>query len=258
MFTQKRRKIIILYNSLIILLFASIAHAHCLWLNVSNYLPKLGETVIIELGWGHRFPTDEVIKKGWLESIYAISPKGEKLSLKRLDPTHFSFTPQIPGVYLIAAQIKPGFLTKTTEGYKLHPKRGLRNIITCFRYDKRAKAIIQVAKKNQGISQKVGHPLELIPLKAPAQLKEGDSLPLKAIFYGKPLSKAFLFATYAGFSEKKNTFAYATMTDENGEGSIKILKKGRWMVKIRCKLPYPDKEECDEYLYGATLTFEVR
>jgi len=48
------------------------------------------------------------------------------------------------------------------------------------------------------------------------------------------------------------------MTNENGEGSIKILKKGRWLVKIRYKLPYPDKEECDEYLYGATLTFEVR
>ena len=252
-----QKKIIILW-SLVILLFASIVNAHDLWLNVSNYFPKPGETVIIELGWGHRFPTDEVIKEGWLESIYVISPKGKKISLKKLDPTHFSFTPQIPGIYLVAAQIKSGFLTKTTEGYKLQTKKGLKNIITCFRYDKRAKAIIQVGKKNQGISQKVGHPLELIPLKAPAQLEEGDSLPLKAIFHGKPLFKTFLFATYAGFSEKKNTFAYATMTDEKGEGSIKILKKGRWMVKIRYKFPYPNKEECDEYLYGATLTFEVR
>jgi len=257
MFTQGRKKIIVL-SSLTIFAFTSIVHAHCLWLNVSDYLPKPGEVVTIELGWGHRFPTDEVMEEGWLEGIYAISPTGERISLKKLDPTHFSFTPQMPGIYLVAAQIKPGFLTRTTEGYKLQTKRGLKNVITCFRYDKRAKAIIQVGKKDRGISQKLGHPLELIPLKAPAQLKEGDDLPLKVIFHGKPLSKAYLFATYAGFSEKKNTFAYATMTDEKGEGSIKILKKGKWMVKVSCKLPYPDREECDEYLYGATLTFEVR
>ena len=255
MVTKKKR---VLLYCLAMFLFASIATAHDLWLNVSNYFPKPGEMVIIELGWGHRFPTDEVIKEGWLESIYAISPKGERISLKKLNPTHFLFTPQIPGIYLVAAQIKPGFLTKTIEGYKLHTKRGLKNIITCFRYDKRAKAIIQVGKKSKGISQKVNHPLELISLKVPNQLKKGDSFPLKAIFHGKPLSKAYLFATYAGFSEKKNTFAYTTMTDEEGVGSIKILKKGKWMVKVEHKLPYPDRKECDEYLYGATLTFEVR
>jgi len=255
--STQQKKIVILY-SLIILLFASIVYAHDLWLNAKNYFPKPGEVVTIELGWGHRFPTDEVIKEGWLESIYAISPKGENISLKKLDPTHFSFIPQIPGIYFVAAQIKPGFLTKTTEGYKLQTKKGLKNIITCFHYDKRAKAIIQVGNKGDGMSQKVGHPLKLIPLKAPAQLKEGDTFPLKVIFRGKPLSKTYLFATYAGFSEKKNTFAYTTMTDEKGVGSIKILKKGKWMVKVEHKLPYPDKEECDEYLYGATLTFEVR
>ncbi|HDN84654.1 MAG TPA: DUF4198 domain-containing protein [Candidatus Aerophobetes bacterium] len=252
------KKTFIILCSLTVLLSTSIVYAHDLWLNVSNYFPKPGEVVTIELGWGHRFPTDEVIKEGWLESIYAISPKGEKISLKKLDPTHFSFRPQIAGIYLVAAQIKPGFLTKTTEGYKLQTKRGLKNVITCFRYDKRAKAIIQGGKKKEGISQKAGHPLELIPLKAPAQLKEGDTFPLKVIFRGEPLSKTYLFATYAGFSEEKNTFAYTTMTDEEGVGSIKILKKGKWMVKVEHKIPFPDKEECDEYLYGATLTFEVR
>jgi len=251
------KKIVILY-SLTILLFASIVHAHDLWLNAGNYFPKPGQVVTIELGWGHRFPSDEVIKEGWLESIYAVRPKGEKISLKKLDPTHFSFTPQVPGIYFVAAEIKPGFLTKTIEGYKLRTKKGLENVITCFHYDKRAKAIIQVGKKNNGMSQKVGHPLELIPLKAPAQLKEDDAFPLKVIFKGEPVSGAHLSATYAGFSEKKSTFAYTTMTDGKGVGSIKILKKGKWMVKVDHKLPFPDKEECDEYLYGATLTFEVR
>jgi len=91
------KKIVILY-SLTILLFASIVHAHDLWLNAGNYFPKPGQVVTIELGWGHRFPSDEVIKEGWLESIYAVRPKGEKISLKKLDPTHFSFTPQVPGI----------------------------------------------------------------------------------------------------------------------------------------------------------------
>ncbi|GAB6163947.1 hypothetical protein JCM12298_31070 [Desulfothermus naphthae] len=54
------------------------------------------------------------------------------------------------------------------------------------------------------------------------------------------------------FQRKKNTFAYATMIDEKGEGRIKLLKKGKWTVKVEHKVPYPNREVCDKYLYGAT------
>ncbi|MBW1679047.1 MAG: DUF4198 domain-containing protein, partial [Deltaproteobacteria bacterium] len=159
-----------IFCCVILILSSSIAQAHYLWLNAEKYYPEVGESVAIEIGWGHSFPDDQVIKEGWLESIYAISPKGERVPLKQLDTTHFSFAPEVPGTYLVAAGIKPGFLTKTTEGYKLQTKRNLKNIITCFRYDKRTKAVIQVGKKEDGLSQKIGHPLELILLEAPAQL----------------------------------------------------------------------------------------
>ena len=116
------------------------AHAHCLWLNIDNDQANVGQAVRIEIGWGHKYPRDEVIKEGFLNQVYAIDSKGAKIPLKQTSPTEFEFVPTGEGVYPILADIHPGFLSKTADGYKLAPKTGLDNVVSCFRYDIRAKA----------------------------------------------------------------------------------------------------------------------
>jgi len=37
-----------------------------------------------------------------------------------------------------------------------------------------------------------------------------------------------------------------------------MLKSGVWLIKAGHTVPYPDPEECDQYSYSATLTFEVK
>ena len=66
-----------------------------------------------------------------------------------------------------------------------------------------------------------------------------------------------MFATYAGFSTEKDTFAYATKTDKKGEARIKILQSGIWLVKVTHEIPYTNPEECDFQSYVGTLTFMV-
>jgi len=252
------KRIFIMVCVLAIVLLSSIAQAHMLWLNASNHYPNIGESVKIEVGWGHKFPKDEIIKKEWLKGIYALTPNGEKISLNRIDDTHYTFTPNISGSYIVAAFIKPGFLTKTTSGYKLQNKKGLKNAISCFNYDMRAKVVVQVGKDKKGLSQKAGHPLEIIPLFSPEMLNAGMELPLKVLFRNKPLSDVKVDATYAGFSGKNHTAAYTIRTCNKGEAKIKILKKGHWMINVTNKFPYHDTEVCDDYQFNTTLTFEVR
>ncbi|GAH83475.1 unnamed protein product, partial [marine sediment metagenome] len=133
----------IIYPLLMVSLFiSSPSWAHSLWLNIDNYQPKVGQAVQIEIGWGHKFPKDEIMKEGFLNQVYALDQKGIKISLKQVSQTEFEFIPRAEGVYTILANIHPGFLTKTTEGYKLGPKKGLKNVVSCFRFDIRAKAII--------------------------------------------------------------------------------------------------------------------
>ncbi len=255
------KKITNIFSSIFCLLaisfFSSFAHAHYLWLCVENPYPKVGQKVGVEVGWGHRFPKDEIIKEGWLRTVYALDPNGKKIYLKKIDRMHFTFVPKSRGTYILVSEIKPGFKTKTVEGFKFCSKKGLKNVISCFRYERTAKSLIAVGKSEKGFLNEAKTPLELVPLINPKKVKLGGYFPIKLLFKGKPLSHVYIYATYEGFSQEGNTFAYTTMTDRNGIAKIKILKKGKWMVKADYKIPYPDPRICDEYFFATTFTFEI-
>jgi uncharacterized GH25 family protein len=77
------KKIFLFFLLLSFCLSAPIAHAHYLWLNIGDDRPKVGQTVRIEIGWGHKFPKDEVIKKEFLNHVYAMDSKGTNQDLKK-------------------------------------------------------------------------------------------------------------------------------------------------------------------------------
>jgi uncharacterized GH25 family protein len=244
------------------LLIASPAPAHMLWLNVDSFQPSPGETVHIEVGWGHKFPTDEVIKEGMLVEIYALDDSGRKVAVEQVSPMHFTFSPESPGVYRIAAGVHPGFVSKTTRGYKLAPKTDLQEVLSCFRHDIRTKAVLLVAgagaASGRQFAEPAGAPLEIIPLASPNQLRAGDVLPLRVVYQGKPLPGACVRATYAGFSDQPGTFASTTETDERGEAKVTLEKQGSWLVTVSHTMPYHDPEVCDEYRYKHSITFRVK
>ena len=252
------KKIFLFFLFLSFCLSAPIAYAHCLWLNIDDNQPKVGQTVRIEIGWGHKFPKDEVIKEGFLNHVYALDSKGAVSLLKQISPTEFEFVPAAKGTYTILANIHPGFLTKTTEGYMLKAKKGLENAVSCFRFDIRAKAIVNVGDKTKISGQPVGDILEIIPLKNPKDLTKGEIFPVRILYEGKRLSNVDIRATYAGFSDQPNTFAFSTMTDNEGVARIKIFKKGKWLVNVMHEIPYPKKDECDKYRYNYSFTFAVQ
>ena len=229
--------------------------AHMLWFNLSTYHPRPGETVWVEIGWGHKYPRDQVIGEGWLERVYAIDPRGERVSLQKIFPSFYRFVPTLRGAYLIVAELKSGFLSITTDGHKLGNKKQFKNVVSCFKYVMNAKALIEVGGKSKGFSRTAGEPLEIIPLENPANLKPGDVMPLKILFKGKPLSKTNLQAIYAGYrTHEKHHWAVERRSDSNGVVRIKIKPGGQWMFKVSHKVPYPDISEADQYSYTTSLT----
>ena len=244
----------------ILLLFfytGPLAHAHSLWLNIDDDQPKVEQAVRVEIGWGHKFPKDEVIKEGFLDQVYAVDSKGLKTSLKQISATEFEFVPQAPGAYTILANGRPGFLSKTTNGFKLQSKTGLEDVVSCFRYDIRAKAIVYAGDVVKAPDQAFGDILEIIPLGDPKELGKGETLPVKVLYKGKPLASVEVKATYAGFSDEPHIFALTTKTDAEGLARIKILKKGDWFVNVVHETPYPHPEECDSYKNNYSFTFKV-
>ena len=262
------RKYMIL--GLVILLVAMVssnAYAHYCWINVDNYSPKVDEEVVISIGYGHRFPVDDVFKKAEdIESFYLVDPEGKILPLevktqgegeeKQVSPVKIRL--KRSGTYLIIFEKKSKFLTKTTEGWKYQSKKGLRNVIKSYWSEGSAKAIINVDQISGNFFQKeINKRYQVIPLDNPGKLKEGDYLSVKVLLDGKPYSTK-VFATYAGFSTEKETFAYTTQTDKEGIVKIKILKSGAWLIKARDEIPYPDPEEADVYSFTSSLTFEIK
>lgn len=247
------------------IIFGAICHqvyAHDLWLQVNDYTPEVGEDLSLTLGYGHHFPAREFMDKDDLAEIHVLDGKKRKIGVKTDSEVIFQTEKNLKeqGTYLIVAQKKGGFFTKTTEGYKRgQSKKGLNDVIQCTYSVKYAKAVVHVGGAGgKAASAVLGHELEIIPTVDPGTLAQGDYLPVEVLFKGKPLPSTHVFATYMGFSTEKNTFAYATKTDKQGIAKIKMLTSGVWLIITSQTEAYPDAKECDLCKFSSSLTFEIR
>jgi len=259
-------KRIIILGSVVLLMgiVSSNAYAHYLWVNVDNYNPKTGEEITISLGWGHHFPEDGSITVDKIERIYVISPGGKEIPLELKSQKEGGLVAPVkmkldkPGTYLVVAEKKSGFVTKTTEGYKYQSKKELKGVINSYWSEGSAKAVISVEQASGDSFQKAAKQrYQVIPLDDPATLKERDYLRVKVTLDNKPHS-TFVYATYAGFSSEKDTFAYTARADKEGIAKIKILKPGTWLIKASDKMPYPNTEDADLYSFTSVLTFGIK
>lgn len=261
----KKKFVIGILTSLFLLLaFIPKTYAHFLWLNVDDYTPKKGQEVRITLGWGHKFPEtptpprEEMIKK---LSLFLIDPDGQKIPLNipvkdgKPQPVKVKVTKN--GIYLAVA-IAKHFVSKTTEGYFYKSRDELKDkeIIYSKWSETTAIAIISVGKsKKFDIPNNLDSNFYILPLVNPSVLKEGETFQVKAIFYGKPY-RTWVYATYAGFSKFKDTYAWATKTDKRGIANIKILKSGvNWLLKSEVEEHYPDPKKADIASYKCSVTF---
>ncbi|MFQ6082327.1 MAG: DUF4198 domain-containing protein [Candidatus Aminicenantia bacterium] len=217
-----------------ILFIYQVISAHSLWISVENYKLKPGEKTSYFIGFGHRYLSREErvvnLKENYqlrFKDVMFIDPDGEKVSLIPSKGTG-KISGEKEGTYILTVKYE----RKANEPYGPSGKY--------------AKAIIQVGNKDKGFSQVCGHRIELIPLENPAKIKPGDSLPVRVLFEGKPIS-TFIYATYANFKPEKDAFPSMVKSNQQGIAEIKITQKGEWMIFVSHKVDY-----------SAVLTFEVK
>ncbi len=244
--------------------FASKSYAHFLWLNVDNYTPNVGQIVHITLGWGHKFPeTPKPPREALVKNIHlfliALDGNQTNLSIPLKDgiPQPVKVRVEKKGVYLLVAMVK-NFVSKTTKGYFYRSKDQLRDkeVIYSKWSETTAMALISVGHSKKIKSLDVpGSDFYLLPLVNPLSLKQGEYFKVKVLFKGRPC-RTWVYATYAGFSEFKDTYAWTTRTDKNGIAIIKILKKGvPWLIRTEIEKDYPNHQQADFASYRCTLTF---
>ncbi len=249
---------------IVILIFCTFnlnCFAHDLWIEPDDFTPEKGKRLSMKLAYDHVFPAEDLIEDNNLKEVYLLTPGGKKMDIIKGKGAGYE-TSQVlkgQGAYLVVSAQKPRFWTKTIEGYKSdHSKKGLENVISCTYSIKFGKGIVNAGRGNDSsILKPVGHDLEIVPLVNSSALKPGDVMPVKLMFKGKPLASTYIHATYKGFSEEKDTYAYTTKTNADGEAKIKMLKKGQWLIATSYNEDYQDRSECDTIKFSATLTFEI-
>ena len=239
------------------LIVAGPVQAHFPWINLSDYTPDNGANLNLTVNYGHHYPLDGFLKKEDVESVELTCTNSKAPAIVHTSDLELQSEEALSqeGAYIVSALQKSGYYTKTTSGSVKTSKKGVDGVIRCSRSHKCMKAIANVGKGG-AVDTVVGHPLEIVPLENPINLKAGDYLPIRVIADGEPYSGDVL-ATYAGFSTDNNTFAYATKTDKEGLGRIRILQPGIWLIKVTREVPYADTTECDVESYVGTLTFAV-
>lgn len=235
---------------------AGVGWAHDLWVVCQD--AQLNKPLPIELGYGHAFPQNEAVDPALVVIPYAMGPQG-KMEAKPAGETRFvTAEPLARGTYLVISGRKAQWYTKSPAGTQHKPKNQVPEALRCVRSVKFAKAIVNLGGAKGDVSQPVGQTLEVVPLANPAELKAGQDLPVRVLFEGRPLPKAPLFATFAGFSGQKNTFAFATKTDKEGKALVRLWHPGQWLVVAKHETPFSDKAECDKYMHAASLTFQLK
>lgn len=271
----KKSRMIGLLVILGLALSAGAAYACHPWINANKYKLRTGDTLRFHFAYGHNYPFGHSFYDNErIEDLYLLSPSGEKqevgprvLSKGKSSQVQFESKEKLEeGTYLLVMETKGNFGAYTTKGYKRESKAELKGkeIKGKVSFSQNfCKALVNVGGKSGGdsYSKVLGHGLEIVPLKDPSGLRTNDILPLRVLHNGKPFEKSVMvYATYMGFSNETDVFAYTAWASSYKEGiaEIRLLQPGTWMIFVTHKLPYPDSKLADVYSYQATLTFEVK
>ena len=123
--------------------------------------------------------------------------------------------------------------SKTTKGVLKGDRSTLKGVVWSRKYEKFCKTFIPVDGKTTGWDKKTGDDLEIVPLNNPLNLNAGDHLEVQILHKGRPVSPEAVTATYDGFTDAANSYAYFTEPYGEGKAIIKISAPGLWMVRVQ-------------------------
>lgn len=261
--------------ALVVSLYATSAHAHGFWVNLSQYKIDLDDPshglpgLRAFIGFGHYYPSDEPIKQEEVTRYEVIAPDGTRTPLLPMGPGYLvsEVKPDKPGPHIIAAQYYSHFFTMyRKEGvptYVTKPKTGIEEVRLSHHYDVFAKALLSVGDTDaEHFTQPVGDAFEIVPKVNPASLADTPAaermLTLRVLHLGKPAVEADVRATPMGYSTK-GKFLIETKTDANGEVQVALSQSGVWLVLAHKMEPATGDmvDKTDEMHYEAGLTFSV-
>ena len=146
----------------------------------------------------------------------------------------------------VSASLDNRYWLKTIDGWENQRERKGLQIVEEGHSYKHTKHIV---KWCDFLSGPVGQRFEIVPLKDPTSLKQGDSLPVKVFFEGKPALKARV-------SKTSNMAKTHDLEPVKGKGpiSVQIGPPGLQLINAKLLVPVKGKQVI---WFAASLTFRT-
>ncbi len=219
-----------------------------------------GAKVPFSVSSSHVFMTSEELEDAEDNSVALFADgKRQSLPLIRREAT-FTYegeaTAPTSGTFMLLGARLPQVWSLTPEGLKRGTPVTLPGATSPMKIEKFSKTLINLSPTDEGFKTVVGDRLEIVPISNPATLRPGQDMTVKIMFDGQPLSTR-VYATYDGFTDTPNTYAYVTETKDDGTARVRATKVGLWMVRVEQRMAEraPGHER---YMGRAVLVFEVK
>lgn len=209
--------------------------AHDMWLEKS----KVGYSVTV----GHKGQADPYDPARVQEVIgYTKNSWPVKLRIERGQNDCNVFTDE--SFCALAAILDNEYWLKTTEGWKnQRDMKGLEivELGRSFKYTK------HIEKWSGFLNKPLGQRFEIVPLKDPTTLKQGDNLPIRVFFEGKPCGNAKV-------SKSSKMTDTHTLEDVQGENPfmVEIGTPGLQLVSAKLEMPVKGNQKV---WFACSLTF---
>src|SRR5262249_7251857 len=137
--------------------------------------------------------------------------------------------------------------------YQLRAKEKTLHQPAVERYSKSPKVLIRVDDGQGDSCRVVGLPLEIVPAQNPFTLKVGDTLRVRVLFQGKPLTDAPLGWTHPGDGDLPRG---TVRTDAKGEALVPVARTGLMTIRLT-HMTRPETKDYQWESFWTTLTFRL-
>lgn len=253
----------------------AVAGAHDFWLVPNAFHVAEGDELAVRGQTSSRFPTSEVavtpdrvaearvIGASTDERVALVSTEGTSLMLRH--------RPAGAGQRVVLVTVAPRSLRASGPGFKRYMElEGAAELAARYeregrlpktdsitrRYAKYAKTIVEVGNGGpRAFSRVAGQVAEFVPLRDPAALRAGDTLPIRLLYRGQPLAEAHLHAGQA--AEDRAGPDLSLVTDADGVLRVPVATAGLWNVRTIHIVPSDAGSGADWDSHFVTIVFSV-